>query len=234
MQKNIKLGSKKKSSVILFINKNKLIRRLKKININNDLLIFKLINNNVLDYSIEKLNNKCILKDDKPILKKEYIDSYNHYIYILDNFIDYFHNCFNAGIDSEYDILSSCLNGNDNILLSKYYVFNNDNIDYYKMEYNKIIISNFYYNAYDFRKELNSLFDDFSTRLEKIDIDDTQNIEKILEMLKTIYMYNKDRHIVLALFNRVDSSTYKFYLESFEFMFYSYFSKRGKIKTNYN
>ena len=49
-------------------------------------------------------------------------------------------------------------------------------------------------------------------------------------MLKTIYMYNKDRHIVLALFNKVDSSTYKFYLESFEFMFYSYFSKRGKIK----
>ena len=45
-----------------------------------------------------------------------------------------------------------------------------------------------------------------------------------------IYMYNKDRHIVLALFNKVDSSTYKFYLESFEFMFYSYFSKRGKIK----
>ena len=230
MQKNIKLGSKKKSSVILFINKKILIRRLKKININNDLLIFKLINNGVLDYSIEKLNNKCILKYDKPILKKEYIDSYNHYIYILDNFIDYFHNCFNAGIDSEYDILSSCLNGNDNIFLNKHYVFNNDNIDYYKMEYNKIIISNFYYNAYTFRKELDSQFDDFSIKVEKIDFNNVGDINKILEMLKTIYMYNKDRHIVLALFNKVDSSTYKFYLESFEFMFYSYFSKRGKIK----
>ena len=230
MQKNIKLGSKKKSSVILFINKKILIRRLKKININNDLLIYKLINNGVLDCSIKKINTKSILKENKPILKKEYIDSYNHYIYILDNFIDYFHNCFNAGIDSEYDILSSCLNGNDNIFLNKHYVFNNDNIDYYKMEYNKIIISNFYYNAYTFRKELDSQFDDFSIKVEKIDFNNVGDINKILEMLKTIYMYNKDRHIVLALFNKVDSSTYKFYLESFEFMFYSYFSKRGKIK----
>lgn len=230
MQKNIKLGSKKKSSVILFINKKILIRRLKKININNDLLIYKLINNGVLDCSIKKINTKSILKENKPILKKEYIDSYNHYIYVLDNFIDYFHNCFNVGIDSEYDILSSCLNGNDNIFLNKHYVFNNDNIDYYKMEYNKIIISNFYYNAYTFRKELDSQFDDFSIKVEKIDFNNVGDINKILEMLKTIYMYNKDRHIVLALFNKVDSSTYKFYLESFEFMFYSYFSKRGKIK----
>ena len=105
MQKNIKLGSKKKSSVILFINKKILIRRLKKININNDLLIYKLINNGVLDCSIKKINTKSILKENKPILKKEYIDSYNHYIYILDNFIDYFHNCFNTGFDSEYDLL---------------------------------------------------------------------------------------------------------------------------------
>ena len=133
MQKSIKLGSKKNNSVILYFKKNKLNKRLKKISINNDLLINKLINNGVLDCSIKKINTKSILKENKPILKKEYIDSYNHYIYILDNFIDYFHNCFNAGIDSEYDILSSCLNGNDNIFLNKHYVFNNDNNDYYKM-----------------------------------------------------------------------------------------------------
>ena len=230
MQKGIKLGSKKYSSVILYFKKNKLNKRLKKISVNNDLLINKLINNGVLDCSIKKINTKSILKENKPILKKEYIDSYNHYIYTLDNFIDYFHNCFNAGIDSEYEILSACLNGNDKILLSKYYVFNNDNIDYYKIEYNKIIINNFYYNAYTFRKELDSQFDDFSIKVEKIDFNNVGDINKILEILKTIHMYNKDRHIVLALFNKVDSSTYKFYLESFEFMFYSYFSKRGKIK----
>ena len=67
MQKNIKLGSKKKSSVILFINKKILIRRLKKININNDLLIYKLINNGVLDCSIKKINTKSISKENKPI-----------------------------------------------------------------------------------------------------------------------------------------------------------------------
>ena len=95
MQKNIKLGSKKNSSVILYFKKNKLSKRLKKISVNNDLLIYKLINNGILDCSIKKINTKSILKENKPILKKEYIDSYNHYIYILDNFIDYFHNCFN-------------------------------------------------------------------------------------------------------------------------------------------
>ena len=81
MQKNIKLGSKKKSSVILFINKKILIRRLKKININNDLLIYKLINNGVLDCSIKKINTKSILKENKPILKKEYIT------YIIDTLL---------------------------------------------------------------------------------------------------------------------------------------------------
>ena len=45
-------------------------------------------------------------------------------------------------------------------------------------------------------------------------------------MLKVIYLYNNDKHVVLSLFNKVTMDTYKFYLDGFEFMFYSYFNMR--------
>ena len=87
MQENLKLGSNNKKSIILSIKKNKLIKQIKKIKIGNGLLVFKIIESGVLDYSIKKIDNKCICSNNKPILKKDYINSYNHYIYVLDNFI---------------------------------------------------------------------------------------------------------------------------------------------------
>lgn len=228
MQKNIKLGSKKEKCIILLIKKNKILKRLRNININNDLLIMKLINNGILDYSIKRINNKKISQNNKPILNKEYLDSYNHYIYILDNFIDYFYDCFNHNVESEYEILSACLKNNDTIFLDKRYVYDNNNIEYYKEAYNKIIINNFYYNIYTLRNVLNSEFNNISIKIEDININNKEDIKKLLEILTCIYACNKDKHIVLSLFNKVDKLTYKYYLNNFEFMFYTYF----KIKTN--
>lgn len=225
MQKKIKFDSSKKS-IILSIKKNKLLRQVKKINVGNRLLIFRLIEDDVLDSSIRNISNKCIYSNNKPILKKDYIYSYNHYIYVLDNFIHYFYDNFNYNIDSEYEIIALCLKNNSDILLCDKYVFDNDNIKYYRGEYDKIIISNFYYNICIFKDELNEYFKDFSIKADRLNIDDVNDIEKLLNMLKTIYLYNKDKHIVLSLFNKVTKDTYKFYLEGFEFMFYSYFNKR--------
>lgn len=228
MQKNIKLGSKKEKCIILLIKKNKMLKRLRSININNDLLIMKLISNGILDYSIKRINNKKISQNNKPILNKEYLESYNHYIYILDNFIDYFYDCFNHNVESEYEILSACLKNNDTIFLDKRYVYDNNNIEYYKEAYNKIIIDNFYYNIYTLRNVLNSEFNNISIKIEDININNKEDIKKLLEILICIYACNKDKHIVLSLFNKVDKSTYKYYLNNFEFMFYTYL----KIKTN--
>lgn len=226
MQENLKLGSNNKKSIILSIKKNKLIKQIKKIKIGNGLLVFKIIESGVLDYSIKKIDNKCICSNNKPILKKDYINSYNHYIYVLDNFIHYFYDNFNYNVDSEYEIIVSCLKNNSDILLCNKYVFDNDNIKYYRKEYDKIIISNFYYNICTFKNELNEYFNDFSVRVDKLNINNDNDIEKLLNIIKATYSHNKDKHIVLSLFNRVTEDTYKFYLESFEFMFYSYFNKR--------
>ena len=54
MQENLKLGSNNKKSIILSIKKNKLIKQIKKIKIGNGLLVFKIIESGVLDYSIKK------------------------------------------------------------------------------------------------------------------------------------------------------------------------------------
>lgn len=223
MQKNIKLGSKKDRCIVLSIKKNKLVKKAEKIKINNDILIIKLINNGVLDDSIKKIDSKKASADNNPVLNEEYLDSYNHYLYTLDNFIDYFYDYFNHNIESEYDILSACLKNNDDIFLSKKYVYNNDNIKYYRKEYNKIIINNFYYNICAFKEDLKDDMDSLSIKPDKIDINSSDDIDKLLELFKYIYIYNKEKHIVLSLFNKVDDSTYKYYLNNFEFMFYSYF-----------
>ena len=226
MQENLKLGSNNKKSIILSIKKNKLIKQIKKIKIGNGLLVFKIIESGVLDYSIKKIDNKCICSNNKPILKKDYINSYNHYIYVLDNFIHYFYDNFNYNVDSEYEIIVSCLKNNSDILLCNKYVFDNDNIKYYRREYDKIIVSNFYYNICTFKEELNEYFEDFSVKVDKLNIDDANDIEKLLNILKVICLYNNDKHVVLSLFNKVTMDTYKFYLDGFEFMFYSYFNMR--------
>ena len=168
MQKKIKFGSSKKS-IILSIKKNKLIKQTKKINIGNSLLIFKIIESGILDSSIKKIGGVPIYSNNKPVLKKDYVDSYNHYVYVLDNF---------------------------------------------------------YYNICTFKEELNEYFEDFSVKVDKLNIDDANDIEKLLNILKVIYLYNNDKHVVLSLFNKVTMDTYKFYLDGFEFMFYSYFNMR--------
>lgn len=235
MQKKIKFGSSKKS-IILSIKKNKLIKQTKKINIGNSLLIFKIIESGILDSSIKKIGGVPIYSNNKPVLKKDYVDSYNHYVYVLDNFIHYFYDNFNYNIDSEYEIIAACLKNNSDILLCNKYVFDNDNIKYYRREYDKIIVSNFYYNICTFKEELNEYFEDFSVKVDKLNIDDANDIEKLLNILKVIYLYNNDKHVVLSLFNKVTMDTYKFYLDGFEFMFYSYFnmrkSKNGSLSNN--
>lgn len=230
MQKSIKLSSSSKKSIVLSIKKNKLIRRMKILNIGNSLLISKIIKSCILDKSIKKINNNSIDYNNKPVLKKEYIDSYNHYIYILDNFIHYFYSNFNSNIDLEYEMLIGCLKENSDILLCKKYVFDNDNINFYREEYNKIIINCFYYNICTFSDDIDDYLKRLSINIKKININNSNDINKILKVLKDIYMYNSDKHVVLSLFNKVDNSTHKFYLDGFEFMFYSYFNK---IKTNY-
>ena len=74
MQKKIKFGSSKKS-IILSIKKNKLIKQTKKINIGNSLLIFKIIESGILDSSIKKIGGVPIYSNNKPVLKKDYVDS---------------------------------------------------------------------------------------------------------------------------------------------------------------
>lgn len=227
MQKKIEVGSKNKKSIVLSIKKRKLVRQLKKLNIDNEILILKIINNGTLDSSIIKITNKCICSNNKPVLKKEYINSYNHYIYILDNFIHYFYNIFNYNINLE-EIINICLEDNSDILLCDKYVFDNDNIKYYRTEYNKIIISNFYYNIIVFKDELNDYLNTFFAKNKKINIDNEENVNKVLELLRSIYLCNRDKHMVLSLFIKVKQETYKFYLDGFDFMFYSYFNKKIK------
>ena len=224
MQKIFKVSSKNKKSIVLSIKKKKLVRQIKKINVGNEILILKIIESGVLDSSIVKINNKCICSNDKPVLKREYVDSYNHYIYVFDNFIHYFYNIFNYNIDLE-EIISVCLNDNSDVLLCDKYVFDNDNIRYYRREYNKIIIGNFYYNILVFKDELNEYLRDFFAENKRLDINDDETARNVLELLKNVYLSNRAKHMALSLFIRVTEDTYKFYLDGFDFMFYSYFNK---------
>lgn len=228
MHKNVIFSGKKEKCIILTMKKSKVMKRLKTIKINNDLLIIKLINNGILDQSIKKLNNKKILLDNSPVLSEDYLDSYNHYIHSLDNFIDYFYDCFNHDVESGYDILSVCLKNNDNIFLDKKYVYNNDNTNYYKKEYNKILVNSFYYNINYLYDELKEDMERLPIKVKKIDMNNTKDIDILLDILIDVYLCNRDKHIVLSLFNKVDSSTYKYYLNSFEFMFYTYFKRLNK------
>lgn len=227
MKMYVNENTKNDRCLVVSIKRNKLKKRIKGIKTNNDLIIVKLIDSGVLDRSIRRIDNKKADANGSPVLSEDYLESYNHYIHILDNFIDYFYDYFKCNIDSMYDILWAILKGNDDIFLDKKYLHDNDNIKHYRTAYDNIIVGNFYYNISAFREELKDDIDDLPINIDKIDINNSDDIEKLLDVLVDIYTYNKDKHIVLSLFNRVDDSTYKYYLNNFEFMLYTYFNKRG-------
>lgn len=233
INKNInyyKLNTKKKK-LIKVLNNSK--------HLNNKWLINELIRNGEIDEHIQNLNNEIILTNVSSFIKEGYLSSEEHFLCVIDHFINYFLDRFN-NIELLKNVLSlSIASDIGNILMSKKYLFNNKNLKYYIYNYNLMIINNFYYNALDFKEELEELFNDINLDIDNINIKNEEQVNNLVDLLAELCLVNRDRHIILTFFTKPEEEKRKYYIDCWELLIYNYQKNMNfiieyrKQKTNY-
>ena len=222
--------NKLKNKIATDIKKQKIKKHIiKSSRVVHKVMILQLISDGNLDNIIYKLNNKIVEVNCNCLEKKGYISSEEHFIYIIDNFITYFLNIFNYS-DMTKEIVSLCINSDcNNIFTSKEYLFNNDNIEYYRYNYNLIIVNNFYNNCLILQKDLEQEFANCNLNIKKIDIKNNDSILKLVMLLEELNFVNKNYFAQLSLFKKIDKNNYKYYLNQWQSLFLNFFDNQELI-----
>lgn len=191
--------------------------------IQNKQLIFTFLLGNTLDNYINNLDNNKVKININTVVKKGYLTSEEQFLSILDSFITYLLSIIN-NIKLLEKIFDMCVNNDHGkILLSKKYIFDNDNINYFYNKFNLMIINNFYNNIFALKRELMYELDTIDIKVEKYNINNPQNIKKIAQLLGDICFINRDReYMLLSMFNSIDTISKELFINHFEILLSNY------------
>lgn len=191
--------------------------------IQNKQLIFTFLLENTLDNYINNLDNNKVKININTVVKKGYLTSEEQFLSILDSFITYLLSIIN-NIKLLEKIFDMCVNNeHGKILLSKKYIFDNDNINYFYNKFNLMIINNFYNNIFALKRELMYELDTIDIKVEKYNINNPQNIKKIAQLLGDICFINRDReYMLLSMFNSIDTISKELFINHFEILLSNY------------
>ena len=191
--------------------------------IQNKNLIFTFLLGDTLDNYIKSLDDNKVNIKINTVIKKGYFTSEEQFLSILDSFITYLSNILN-NITLLEKIFSMCVNNeHGKVLLSKKYIFDNDNINYFYNKFNLMIINNFYNNLLILKNELTYELDTIDIDLNKFNINNSKDVKKITRLLGDICFINTDReYMLLSLFNSINKINNKILLDHFEILISNY------------
>lgn len=191
--------------------------------IQNKNLIFTFLLGDTLDNYIKSLDDNKVNIKINTVIKKGYFTSEEQFLSILDSFITYLSNILN-NITLLEKIFSMCVNNeHGKVLLSKKYIFDNDNINYFYNKFNLMIINNFYNNLLILKNELTYELDTIDIDLNKFNINNSKDVKKITRILGDICFINTDReYMLLSLFNSINKINNKILLDHFEILISNY------------
>lgn len=191
--------------------------------IQNKNLIFTFLLGDTLDNYIKSLDDNKVNIKINTVIKKGYFTSEEQFLSILDSFITYLSNILN-NITLLEKIFSMCVNNeHGKVLLSKKYIFDNDNINYFYNKFNLMIINNFYNNLLILKNELIYELDTIDIDLNKFNINNSKDVKKITRLLVDICFINTDReYMLLSLFNSINKINNKILLDHFEILISNY------------
>lgn len=191
--------------------------------IQNKNLIFTFLLGDTLDNYIKSLDDNKVNIKINTVIKKGYFTSEEQFLSILDSFITYLSNILN-NITLLEKIFSMCINNeHGKVLLSKKYIFDNDNINYFYNKFNLMIINNFYNNLLILKNELTYELDTIDIDLNKFNINNSKDVKKVTRILGDICFVNTDReYMLLSLFNSINKINNKILLDHFEILISNY------------
>lgn len=168
--------------------------------------IWQLFNDNYLDKFINKLNDETVIINSYLDKNKNYLTSEEQFLQILDNYITFFNNKFTFVILREIILKLIFINNNNEFLLCKKYIGDNNQINYFKQNYILFTIETFYKNCqklYNFlEKDLNSI----DINIDKININNNDDAKKILDILINLCIINKNSYDIIYLFKDIDNN----------------------------
>ena len=173
-------------------------------------LILELIENGFLNDHIKKIKDNKIKVLKSSLNTKGYLTGYEQFIIILDNFITYYNNYISSP-ELEKNIISNCLD-NSSILLSDKYFYDNENIEFYKHSFNSTIIYNFYNNLLKLKDELKEELNSINLDMSKIDINNAEDVNYLINILEEIIFVNKNDYKTLSLFTKLEKDNYEKYI----------------------
>lgn len=178
--------------------------------IQNKNLIFTFLLGDTLDNYINSLDDNKVNIKINTVIKKGYFTSEEQFLSILDSFITYLSNILN-NITLLEKIFSMCINNeHGKVLLSKKYIFDNDNINYFYNKFNLMIINNFYNNLLILKNELTYELDTIDIDLNKFNINNSKDVKKITRILGDICFINTVENIcycIIYSINKINNKT---------------------------
>lgn len=208
--------------------KKKLYRAIKKSNlkISNRALILSLLDNDTLDNTIKKIDKSDVKVIKSPLIKKGYLTGYEQFISILDKFISY-------ALDLIYNhelIEIILMNLSDKkILLSKRYVYDAENIEYYQYNFNYLIVYNFFNNLIKLKKDLSIELKKINLELDNMNLDNIVDTQKLVNIISEIIFINKNNYIISSLFTSISEERYQLFLDWYKFLLHKYIENMNFI-----
>lgn len=177
--------------------KKKIIKKLlEEQNYANDVLIYKLLKKGHLDNLISKLDSKKTFCHFNCFIKKGYLTAEEQFLNLLDNFIIYLNNTFYMlEYTYIYMMLEEMLKSKYcNIFFTKHYWGDNNYLEKYRAEFNKIIIEPFIKNLTYLTNNHNTkttrAIKNIITDENKINLNTKKSINETILFLKDILLYN--------------------------------------------
>lgn len=215
-------SSTKNKKIIINIVKNRLI------NIRYKYLILDLIEDGVFDQKIQFIEDDKINVLKSPLVPKGYLTTYEQFLSILDNYISFCTNTINSP-DHIKQIIINSLKDND-ILLSKKYFFDNENIDYYKYNFKYLLCCIFYNNILILKNSLSEELREIKLDIDKLDLNNYNDVSLLTNLLKEISFLNRNSYMLLSLFEDVSDEKKELYIDWYKMLLQKYIKNIDFIK----
>lgn len=159
---------------------------------NNGGMIYKLINEGVLDNAIKMLDDKSVDLKCSSIVKKGYLTANEQFVDMLNNFIHYLDFDFSVLGSRKVAIIEALFeNSTPKFVLCKNYWGDNAYIPYFTFNIRKFIVQGFYENIKILFPVYKELFKENGIS-NKLNLKKEKDLEKIYYFLKDILWCNYD------------------------------------------
>lgn len=178
-----------------------------KIGTSQNLCIYNLIKNGYLDETIKKLDNKSVKSN---VDSNDVYTANEQFLCLLNRLVNMIADDFIVGSNINITtqlILEGCKQEYlDEYLLCKYYIGDNNYINFFIYQLTRIEISNFYHNLKNYiDTRIISYLIKEKIDIQKLDISNEKHIQKIKKLLKKICLANfEDSFEKVFLFDNID------------------------------